>query len=93
MLTKKTVEKVAQLSRLELTDEEMREFEGQFEKILEYFEKISEINTEGVKPLITPTEIEFVLREDKTQQEHSVEDLVNLAPDIQGRLYRVPPVV
>ena len=93
MLTQETVLKVAKLARLAITEAEAAEYQKQFDKILGYFKKLAEANTEGVEPLITPTDIEIFWREDVVRQEHSPEDIVKSAPETRGNLYKVPPVV
>ncbi len=93
MLTQETVLKVAKLARLNISPTEAAEYQKQFDKILSYFQKITETNTQGVEPLISPTQIEVFMREDKVQQEHSAEEILKNAPDAKGNLFKVPPVV
>ena len=49
-ITKKDVEHVARLARLELSVEEAETFTGQMDAILAYVEKLNELDTEGVVP-------------------------------------------
>ena len=61
------VRKVAKLSRLDLTDSEIKEFTGQLEAILEYVDKMNQLDTEGVEPLAHCLPITNCLREDKAE--------------------------
>ncbi len=87
------VRKVASLARLTMTDEELDQNQKKMTAILEHFEKIRAINTDNVEPLVTPSEIEFIFREDNVVQEIKPEDALRNAPESMGSLFRVPPVV
>ncbi len=93
MISKEQILKIAKLSRLSLTPSEEADFATQFTAILDYFNEMSKFDTEGVEPLITPTEIEFHWREDKAVQWSVADDVIEHAPDKLGRLFKVPPVV
>lgn len=92
-MDKITVEKVAKLARLELTELEKEKFSEQLGRALNYFEQISKISTTGVEPLVTPNETENFWRQDKIESSQSVEELVANAPERSGNLFKVPPVV
>jgi aspartyl-tRNA(Asn)/glutamyl-tRNA(Gln) amidotransferase subunit C len=91
-LTLDAVKKVSQLSRLKLNESELVAIQAQLSAVLENFEQISQVNTDGVRPLFTPTEIVQVLRKDVVQSFDS-EKLLKNAPEVSGRLFKVPPVV
>jgi aspartyl-tRNA(Asn)/glutamyl-tRNA(Gln) amidotransferase subunit C len=93
VIDKKTIEHIAKLARLEITEAEAAEYSEQLGKALNHFEQISKINTDGIEPLITPTEIEAFWREDKAQQEFTAEEMTANAPSRAGNLFKVPPVV
>lgn len=58
-----------------------------------FFDKISNLPTDGIEPLVTPTEIENFWREDKNENNYTPEEMVANAPSKQGSLFKVPPVV
>lgn len=91
-LSLEAVQKVSKLARLKLTDAEMSSIQNQLSVVLENFEQISQVNTEGIRPLITPTDIVQTMREDKVESFESEKLLIN-APETSGHLYKVPPVV
>ena len=63
-ITIKDVEHVANLARLELTEEEKEQFTGQLNAILKYAEKLNELNTDDVEPTSHVLPITNVMRED-----------------------------
>lgn len=93
MIDKKTIEHIAKLARLTITEAEATEYSKQMEKILQSFEKIAKVDTEGVEPLVTPTEIESYWREDFVAQEVTSDEILANAPSRAGNLFKVPPVV
>lgn len=93
MIDKKTIEHIAKLARLRVTEAEAQEYSAQLGKALNHFEQISKINTVGIEPMITPTEIEVYWREDVVKQEFSAEEMTENAPAKAGNLFKVPPVV
>ena len=90
---KDVIQKIANLARLQLTPQEENDFSEQLSKIINHFEEICNLDTTGVEPLITPSEIEYTTREDKVNQTYHAEEMVANAPDKQGNLFKVPPVV
>ena len=93
MIDKKTIEHIAKLARLHITEEEAQEYSTQLAKALGHFEQISKVDTSGVEPLVTPTEMDAYWREDVALQEYSAEEMTANAPDRAGNLFKVPPVV
>jgi aspartyl-tRNA(Asn)/glutamyl-tRNA(Gln) amidotransferase subunit C len=63
------------------------------EKILEMCEKLNEVDTEGVEPLIYMSDNENVLREDEVVQSISHEDALKNAPKKDSDFFRVPKVI
>lgn len=93
MITKETVEKVSKLARLQLTPEEHDQYSRVMSAVLENFEQIAKVDTTGVKPLVTPTDMQPNLRTDVVDNAVESEKLLANAPEKSGRLFRVPPVV
>lgn len=96
MLSKDTVQHIARLARLTLSESEAAAYSTQLSAILDNFNEISKVDTSGVEPLVTPTEITDSLRADVVQAHgtaSSSEDLLQNAPEKTGNLFKVPPVV
>ena len=89
----KTIQHIAKLSRLYVSDDQAQEYSEQLTKIMGFFDKISALPTDGVEPLVTPTEIEANWRDDREENKYSSEQMVENAPSRQGSLFKVPPVV
>lgn len=87
------VEKAAKLARLELEPAEAQQLTQQLQNVLSNFEQIAKINTEGIEPLVTPSDFEAQWRVDEVVVELSAEEITANAPSKQGNLFSVPPVV
>lgn len=93
MIDKKTIENIAKLSRLKISDAEAQEYGDQLAKALAHFQKIAQIDTAHVEPLVTPVDIESYWRPDEVQVQYSAEEMTENAPERAGNLFKVPPVV
>lgn len=87
------VMQIAKLARLEISMSEAERFSQQLSHVLGHFEQISKIDTTGIEPLVTPSDINLVLREDVVIQNISSEALTANAPAKSGNLFKVPPVI
>jgi aspartyl-tRNA(Asn)/glutamyl-tRNA(Gln) amidotransferase subunit C len=88
------VDSIAKLARLKMDSGQMKDFEAQFEKILEYFSKLQALKTDGVLPLVTPFETYQNLRNDEVQDFKEFADEVLKSSEYKkDRLFVVPPVV
>ena len=88
-----TVEHVATLSRLALSDEELRLFEDQLSRIIDYFDKLNELDTTGVEPLSHPLGLRNVFRADTVTPSAPRDDALSNAPARTEEAYKVPVVV
>jgi aspartyl-tRNA(Asn)/glutamyl-tRNA(Gln) amidotransferase subunit C len=93
MIDKKVVEHIAKLARLDVSEQRCDEYAKELGQIMAYFEQIEKVDTMGVEPLVTPSQIEAFWREDFVNKENSTEELIQNAPDRSGNLFKVPPVV
>ena len=93
MIDQKTIEHISKLARLSITQGEAEQYREQLSKVLEYFQQIAKIKTEGIEPMVTPTDIEIFLRADKVEVDLKTEEIMAGAPDKAGHLFKVPPVV
>lgn len=93
MIEKSIIENIAKLARLEVAPTQLEEYSKQLSIAMTYFEQINKVNTQGVEPLVTPTEIESYWREDEVVHELSSAEILSNAPDKIGNLFRVPPVI
>ncbi|KPL22372.1 MAG: glutamyl-tRNA amidotransferase [Phycisphaerae bacterium SM1_79] len=87
------VRKVAKLSRLELTEAEVEEFTGQLSAILDYVEKMNELDTDNVEPLAHCLPISNVFREDSVKESLGTEKALANAPQRDGEFFKVPKIL
>lgn len=92
-VTKKDVEKIAELAKLKFSDEELENFTPQMNEILSYMDKLNELDTEDVKPLSHPVEQINVFREDELKSSVSTEEALKNSPDKTDNHFKVPKVI
>ena len=92
LITKKEVEHVAKLARLELSEEEKERFTVQFSNILDYFNQLSEVNTENIEPMAHAIPMVNVMREDKVKLLYTRDELLANAPLEEDGFFKVPRI-
>lgn len=93
MIDREQVRKVANLARLEMTDKEEEQFVGQLNSILDYFQQLSELNTEDVPPTTRAIDISNVTRSDELKPYPDREEILQGAPEQDGEFFRVPKII
>ncbi|MCX6745626.1 MAG: Asp-tRNA(Asn)/Glu-tRNA(Gln) amidotransferase subunit GatC [Candidatus Parcubacteria bacterium] len=91
-LNKLEVEKIAKLSRLDLTTKEKELYASQLSKVLDYVEKLNEVDTENVEITAQVTGLENVYRNDKIEQCDFQKDLVKQAAETEDDLIKTKSV-
>ncbi|MCM3496719.1 Asp-tRNA(Asn)/Glu-tRNA(Gln) amidotransferase subunit GatC [Paenibacillus lactis] len=92
-ITVKDVQHVAKLARLNLTPEEEEMFTGQLNAILQYAEKLNELDTDGVEPTTHVLHLSNVMREDEVRESLPIEKVLLNAPDEENDQFKVPAVL
>ncbi len=87
------VSKIADLARLELTEEEAQEFTPQLESILGYIEKLDELDVENIEPTSHATLVFDTIREDMARPGLDRDAFLQNAPDQLNGQLRVPKVI
>ena len=88
------IDYVANLARLDLSDEEKLKFGSQLKDILGYFEKLNTIDVEGVEPMAHAHEVSNVWREgDVPGKTFDPQVLSEMAPEFRDNQVVVPKVV
>mgnify|MGYP003279433365 CR=1 FL=1 len=87
------LENVLILAKLELSEEEKDQAEMEMKRMLDYVEKLNELDTSGVEPMVHPYEIETALREDEVTNPDRREALLAGAPEEKDGQYVVPKTV
>lgn len=92
-VTIKDVEYIANLARLEFTKEEKEKFTEQFNRILEYMDKLNELDTTKVEPLYHVIDLKNVFREDVVKESYPREEILKNAPSRTEFFFKVPKVI
>jgi len=92
-ITREQVEAVAELAKLELSDEEVALYTQQLSDILDYIDKLNEVDTSDVPPTNSVLPLKNVLRADTPAKPLSPEDVTANADDAQGNQFRVSAVL
>jgi aspartyl-tRNA(Asn)/glutamyl-tRNA(Gln) amidotransferase subunit C len=83
---------IAHLARLELTDAELQTISRQLSAILDYFQQLDNVDTDGVEPLAHPLPLQNVFRPDEPAPSLTVDEALANAPRRIGPFYGVPAV-
>lgn len=87
------VRQVAKLSRLDLSEDEIKQFSSQLSAILEYIEKLNQLDTSKVEPLAHCLAINNCLRDDVIKPSLGTEKTIANAPDKDGQFFIVPKIL
>jgi aspartyl-tRNA(Asn)/glutamyl-tRNA(Gln) amidotransferase subunit C len=87
------VEHVARLARLKLSEDEKGLFTDQLNAILEYMEKLNELDTGAVEPTFHVVSHQNVMRKDQVQKSQPQEAALENAPDKVRGCFRVPKII
>jgi aspartyl-tRNA(Asn)/glutamyl-tRNA(Gln) amidotransferase subunit C len=89
----KTVDEIAHLARLEFNDEAKGEILNDMNRMLAFVDKLNELNTENVEPLIYMTEERSVMREDEVKITVTQQEALKNAPKKDSDYFKVPKVI
>lgn len=84
---------VANLARLNLTQDEVVQFQAQLDHIVEHFNQLRSLDVEGVEPMAHATPIQNVFREDVVRPGLDRDVILNNAPAHSSNLVMVPTIV
>ena len=92
-INKELLQKIAHLARLEFDEDSQETMIRDMTHILDWVEKLNELDTEGVEPLTTMSQEVNVLREDVVAPHLSHDNALKNAPDRDEDYFRVPKVL
>ena len=92
-LSREEVGRIAELAKLELTDAEIDLYAGQLTPILQYFERLKELDTSQIPPTASVLPLKNVLRPDVAVQPISPAEALTIAPDKEDDQFRVSAVL
>jgi len=88
-----TLKKIAHLARLEFDEKGAEKMTSDMTQILDWVEKLNEVDTEGIEPITTMSSEVNVLREDTRGTHLPHEDALKNAPQKDSDYFRVPKVI
>jgi len=92
-ITRKDVEYVSDLARIKLSKEETQDMVRQLTRIIQYIEKLNELNTNDIEPTAHILPIQNVMREDIVKPSLPVGEATEIAPQKSHDMFKVPRII
>jgi len=92
-VTLEQVDTIANLAKLSFTEGEKQKFVDQFNQILQYMEKLNELDTSDIEPTYNVLNLVNVLRDDQQQSWLTQEQALANAPKLKHGFFSVPKVI
>ena len=92
-LTPDEVKRIARLARVGLSDDEVARFQVQLSEILDYFQRLREVDTEKLPPTAQTLAMHNVMRDDEPRPSFDKEDVLANAPQREDDLFRVRAIL
>ena len=93
IITKKEVDYVAKLAKLEFSEAEKEEFTSQLNSILDYFKKLNELDTEKVEPTAYVISMPTLLNDDEVKPSLPQDEVLFNAKYIKKGYFKVPKIM
>jgi len=92
-LSREKVEHIADLAKLELSDEEIGRYQAQLSAILAYFEDLQALDTDEIPPTATVLPLRSVTRADEVESTLERGVALENAPEVEDGCFKVPAVL
>lgn len=92
-ISQDTVDKLAHLARLEFEEADKKEMINDLNRMLDFVNKLNELDTSGVEPLVYLNDVKNNLRPDEVKKEISQKQALSNAPQKDSDYFKVPKVV
>ena len=92
-VTDALIDKLALLSRLKFNEEEKKEIRNDLQRMISFVDKLNELDTTGIKPLIHLSDEINSLREDEVKGQINREEAFKNAPAHDEQFFKVPKVI
>lgn len=93
VISDETIEYVGILAKLELSDKEKEEAKKDMGRMLDYVDKLNELDTDGVEPMSHVFPVQNVFRDDVVTNGDDSENMLKNAPAERDNMYEVPKTV
>lgn len=87
------IDHIAMLARLKLTNDEKEVFSGQLDSIIEYINKLNELDTKNIEPTAHVLDLENVFRDDELRPSLPVDNALRNTPERMENFYQVPKII
>ena len=87
------IEKVANIARLELTEEEKKHLEKDLDNILDSFKKLEKVNTTNTEPTFQPVEVKNIMRKDTIENSLNQKDALKNAKETEDGYFKGPKAI
>jgi len=92
-LSREDVRHVASLARLDFSEEDEERMADEMSRILDYVDKLREVDTSGVPPMSHVLDVTNVFRADEVEERIDQEQALEPAPETDGAYFQVPKVI
>lgn len=92
-ISKETVSYVANLARIDLAEQELEQFSRQLDDILRYIDQLKEIDISKIQPTAHVLPLKNVKRKDNQRESLKIKEVLNNAPQKEGKFFKVPKVI
>ena len=92
-VTSEMIDRLAHLAKLKFSEEEKKVLKSDLERMIEFVEKLKEVDTAGTEPLLHITRTQNILREDEIKQTITKQEALLNAPLTDGDFFKVPKVI
>ncbi|MCS7202962.1 MAG: Asp-tRNA(Asn)/Glu-tRNA(Gln) amidotransferase subunit GatC [Thermodesulfovibrio sp.] len=92
-ISREEVKYIAMLSRLELSEDEIEIYQEQLSRILDYVEKLNELNTYNVEPTSHVIALSNIFREDIVKESLPRDEVLKNAPKATDKFFKVPKII
>jgi len=92
-INKEEVERICDLANLEVSEDDKEKFTEELGEILNYIEKLNELETEDVRPTAYPVPLKNVLRKDEVGASLDQKEALKNAPEKNSNQFKVPSIM
>ena len=92
-ISREEVAHVARLAQLELSEDELDAFTSQLAAVLDHAADLEALNVDDIEPSTHPFPLKNVLRIDDPGEGFNIEEVLEGAPNVEERQFRVPPIL
>ena len=92
-ISREEVAHVARLAQLALSEDELDAFTSQLAAVLDHAADLEALNVDDVEPSTHPFPLKNILRSDEPGEGFEIEEVLEVAPEVEEGQFRVPPIL